>query len=111
MAEKTHLERTLETLVDLVDLARKQSNEKFDKLAASLDVLALNVGQLATQQKATASNIARMAERLDNSINRLITAVERQNSAIDGHLRLSEAQSVNIAELTRLATKLIDKAA
>lgn len=74
MAEKTHLERTLETLVDLVDLARKQSNEKFDKLAASLDVLALNVGQLATQQKATASNIDRMAERLDNSINRLITA-------------------------------------
>jgi len=32
-------------------------------------------------------------------------------SAIDGHLRLSEAQSVNIAELTRLATKLIDRAA
>lgn len=111
MAEKTNLERTLETLVDLVDLARKQSVTSFDKVNASIDVLALNVAQLAGQQKQTAANIDRMADRLDSSINRLITAVERQNAAIDGHLRLSEAQSVNIAELTRLATKLIDKAA
>ena len=100
MAEKTHLERTLETLVDLVDLARKQSVTSFDKVNASIDALAVNVGQLAVMQRATTQ-----------SIDRLIIAVERQNSAIDGHLRLSEAQSVNIAELTRLATKLIDKAA
>ena len=100
MAEKTNLERTLETLVDLVDLARKQSVTSFDKVNASIDALAVNVGQLAVQQRATTQ-----------SIDRLIIAVERQNSAIDGHLRLSEAQSVNIAELTRLATKLIDKAA
>ena len=100
MAEKTHLERTLETLVDLVDLARKQSSSSFDKVNASIDALAVNVGQLAVQQRATTQ-----------SIDRLIIAVERQNNAIDGHLRLSEAQSVNIAELTRLATKLIDKAA
>ena len=100
MAEKTNLERTLETLVDLVDLARKQSVTSFDKVNASIDALAVNVGQLAVMQRATTQ-----------SIDRLIIAVERQNSAIDGHLRLSEAQSVNIAELTRLATKLIDKAA
>ena len=100
MAEKTHLERTLETLVDLVDLARKQSVTSFDKVNASIDALAVNVGQLAVMQRATTQ-----------SIDRLIIAVERQNNAIDGHLRLSEAQSVNIAELTRLATKLIDKAA
>ena len=100
MAEKTNIERTLETLVDLVDLARKQSVTSFDKVNASIDALAVNVGQLAVMQRATTQ-----------SIDRLIIAVERQNSAIDGHLRLSEAQSVNIAELTRLATKLIDKAA
>ena len=100
MAEKTNLERTLETLVDLVDLARKQSVTSFDKVNASIDALAVNVGQLAVMQRATTQ-----------SIDRLIIAVERQNNAIDGHLRLSEAQSVNIAELTRLATKLIDKAA
>ena len=107
MAEKTNLERTLETLVDLVDLARKQSVTSFDKVNASIDVLALNVAQLAGQQKQTAANIDRLGERIDQ----LRAAVERQNNAIDGHLRLSEAQSVNIAELTRLATKLIDKAA
>ena len=100
MAEKSSIERTMETLVDLVDLGRKQSNEKFDKLAASIEALTLNVGQLATQQRATTA-----------SIDRLTAAIDRQNNAIDGHLRLSEAQSVNIAELTRLATKLIDKAA
>ena len=100
MAEKTNIERTLETLVDLVDLARKQSVTSFDKVNASIDALAVNVGQLAVMQRATTQ-----------SIDRLIIAVERQNNAIDGHLRLSEAQSVNIAELTRLATKLIDKAA
>lgn len=111
MAQKSNIEQTLETLVDLVDLQRKHADRDFNKLTASLEALTLNVGQLATQQKATASNIDRMADRLDTSINRLITAVERQNNAIDGHLRLSEAQSVNIAELTRLATKLIDKAA
>ena len=107
MAEKSSIERTLETLVDLVDLARRQSVTSFDKVNASIDVLALNVAQLAGQQKQTATNIDKLGERIDQ----FRAAVERQNSAIDGHLRLSEAQSVNIAELTRLATKLIDKAA
>jgi len=107
MAEKSNIERTMETLVEIVDLGRKQSNEKFDKLAASIEALTLNVGQLATQQKQTAVNLDKVGERID----RLTAAIERQNNAIDGHLRLSEAQSVNIAELTRLATKLIDKAA
>lgn len=83
MSTKTNLERTLETLVELVDLGRKQSNEKFDSLANSLDVLSINVAQLAAQQKQTATNIDKLRE-----------AVERQNAAIDGHLRLSESQSV-----------------
>lgn len=100
MAQKSSIEQTLETLVDLVDLQRKHADRDFSKLTASLEALTLNVGQLATQQRATTA-----------SIDRLTAAIERQNNAIDGHLRLSEAQSVNIAELTRLATKLIDKAA
>lgn len=111
---KTYIEQTLETLVELVDLARKQSdkrfdhvNESFEQVNKSIDNLAVNVGQLAVQQRQAATNIDRLGERIE----RLITAVERQNAAIDGHLRLSEAQSTNIAELTRLATKLIEKSA
>jgi len=100
MAQKNSIEQTLETLVDLVDLQRKHADRDFSKLTASIEALTLNVGQLATQQRATTA-----------SIDRLTAAIERQNNAIDGHLRLSEAQSVNIAELTRLATKLIDRAA
>jgi len=100
MVQKNSIEQTLETLVDLVDLQRKHADRDFSKLTASLEALTLNVGQLATQQRATTA-----------SIDRLTAAIERQNNAIDGHLRLSEAQSVNIAELTRLATKLIDRAA
>lgn len=111
---KTYLEQTLETLIELVDLARKGSDKKFDRVNESfeqvnksIDALAVNVGQLAVQQRQTASNLDRLGDRID----RLTAAVERQNSAIDGHLRLSEAQSANIAELTRLATKLIERSA
>ena len=104
---KTHAERCLETLIELVDLARKQQATGFEETKASIDALALNIGQLAQQQKQTAANLDKVGDRID----RLAAAIERQNAAIDGHLRLSESQSVNIAELTRLATKLIDRAA
>lgn len=105
MAEKSHLERSLETLVDLSELSRKSTSAGFDKLTASIEHLTLNIGQLATQQKATVNNLDRLGDRID----RLTAAIERQNQAIDGHLRLSEAQAANIAELTRLATRLIDQ--
>lgn len=39
MSTKTTLERTLETLVELVDLARKQSNTNFGTLASSIEAL------------------------------------------------------------------------
>ncbi len=100
MPQKSTIEQTLETLVDLVDLQRKNADRDFSKLTASLDALTLNVAQLATQQKITASNI-----------DQLRAAIERQNNAIDGHLSVAQAQSANIAELTRLATRLIDRAA
>jgi septal ring factor EnvC (AmiA/AmiB activator) len=100
MAQKSTIEQTLETLVDLVDLARKNSDRDFSKLTASIDALTLNVAQLATQQKVTASNL-----------DKLIATVDRQNIAIDGHLSVAQAQAVNIAELTRLATRLIDRVA
>ena len=100
MAQKSTIEQTLETLVDLVDLQRKHNDRDFSKLTASLEALALNVAQLATQQKITASNI-----------DQLRAAIERQNISIEGHLRLSESQSANIAELTKLATLLINRAA
>jgi hypothetical protein len=90
-AEKTHLERTLETLVDLVDLARKSSDTKFERLESSLDKLTLQVAQLTTQQKQTAQNIERLAQTLE------------------GHLLLSQSQSANIAELTKLATVLASR--
>lgn len=100
MAQKSTIEQTLETLVDLVDLQRKNADRDFSKLNASIDALTLNVSQLATQQKITASNL-----------DKLIATVERQNNAIDGHLSVAQAQAANIAELTRLATRLIDRVA
>lgn len=107
MAEKSNIERTLETLVELVDLQRKHGDRDFSKLTASLEALALNVGQLAGQQKQTAANLDKVGDRID----RLTAAIERQNNAIDGHLSVAQAQSANIAELTRLATRLIDRVA
>jgi hypothetical protein len=51
MAQKSSIEQTLETLVDL---QRKHADRDFSKLTVSLEALALNVAQLATQQKQTA---------------------------------------------------------
>jgi septal ring factor EnvC (AmiA/AmiB activator) len=107
MPQKSSIEQTLETLVDLVDLQRKHADRDFSKLTASLEALALNVGQLAGQQKQTAANLDKVGDRID----RLTAAIERQNNAIDGHLSVAQAQAVNIAELTRLATRLIDRVA
>jgi chromosome segregation ATPase len=104
---KTYTEQCLETLIELVDIARKQQKTGFEETKAALDAVAVNIAQLTQQQKVTAANLDKVGDRID----RLTAAIERQNAAIDGHLRLSEAQSVNIAELTRLATKLIDRAA
>ena len=107
MAEKSSIERALETLIDLSALDRKATTAGFDRLTAAIEGLTLNVGQLASQQKASNQSIDRLSANLD----RLTAAVERQNTAIDGHLRLSESQAANIAELTRLATKLIERSA
>lgn len=103
MANKTTLERTLETLVELFDLHRKQTAENFDKVNASIEkvnasieALTLSIGQLTTQQKVTAANIDHLTQ-----------AVREQNAAINGHLAVAQAQSANIAELTKLLTVMI----
>ena len=107
MPKKSSIDRARETLIDLSALDRKSTAAGFERLTATVEALTLNVGQLAGQQKYTTASIDRLVE----AIIRLESAVARQNSAIDGHLRLSGAQAANIAELTRLATKLIEKAA
>ncbi|MBW4422193.1 MAG: hypothetical protein KME13_23760 [Myxacorys californica WJT36-NPBG1] len=105
MPKKSHLERSLETLVDLSEMSRKSTAAGFDRMTAAIEALTLNVGQMASQQRYTTASIDRLIE----GVTRLEASVERQNAAIDGHLRLSEAQAANIAELTRLATRLIDQ--
>jgi ABC-type transporter Mla subunit MlaD len=103
--EKSKVERTLETLVELMDLDCRQSNERFDRMFAAIDQLTLNVGQLTTQQRATTKSI----DDLSQEIRSLTQAVREQNTAINGHLAVAQAQSANIAELTKLVTVVIAK--
>lgn len=122
MSSKTTIERTLETLVELVDLQRKQSNEAFDlqrkqpnkafekvdeafgRVATSIDALAINIAQTNAAIKQNSQNIDKVIVAID----RLGVKVDSQNDAINWHLKVAESQSANIAELTKLvATQAI----
>lgn len=92
--------QTLKTIVELLVSMRDDDARNFDRLTAPIEALSLNVSQLATQQKATAKSIETLTE-----------AIREQNQAINGHLAVAQAQSVNIAELTKLATALIARSA
>ncbi|MBW4444961.1 MAG: hypothetical protein KME10_27990 [Plectolyngbya sp. WJT66-NPBG17] len=97
--------QSLKTAVELLVSMRDNDTRNFDRLTASIEALTLNVSQLATQQKATANNLDKVSDRID----RLTAVIERQNATIDGHLAVAQAQSINIAELTRLATAIVTR--
>lgn len=103
--------QTLKTLVELLATMRDNDQTNFDRVTASIDALALNISQLAAQQKATAANIEKWGERTEKSIDRLTDAIRETNQAINGHLAVAQAQSVNIAELTKLVTVLASRSA
>lgn len=103
MANKTTMERTLETLVELVVIQRDHDERNFDKvtnsineLVKSIEHLTLNVGQLTSQQRATNADIKELTQ-----------AIREQNQNINGHLAVAQAQAANIAELTKLATVIV----
>lgn len=98
MSAKTKVEQNTETAVELLVSMRDNDSKNFEKVAASIDALAINVAQLAAQQKATANNIDALTQ-----------AIREQNQAINNHLLVAQAQAANIAELTRLATVLASR--
>lgn len=103
MGEK--LEQSNTRLVERIDdLAVQIDNQaqSIDRLERSIDRLTENVDQVS-------SNIDRVNSNIEQRFNQL-------QSSIDGHLRVSEAQSANIAELTKLVAtqaatvnKLLDR--
>jgi predicted nucleic acid-binding Zn-ribbon protein len=95
----------LNSVLDLMRLDRESHERSFEKLTAGLeklstnvDALTLNVGQLAQMQKQSSKNIQDLRE-----------AIRQQNEAINGHLAVAQAQTANIAELTKLGTVLVAK--
>lgn len=109
MAQKTKVELNTETTVELLVSMRDNDQKHFEKVAASIDALTLSISQLTTQQKATATNLEKWAERTEKSIEKLTEAIREQNQAIAGHLAVAQAQSANIAELTKLATAIVSR--
>lgn len=125
MAGKTYTERTLDTLVEFSDLHQRrlqEMTEKFDaalgKVTQSIDSLTMQVVQMNVGTKQNSQNIDKLAQttekgldRLTQNIDRLAQIIERQNVAIDNHLRIAELngktaeqQAASISELTKLAT-------
>ncbi|MEP0915327.1 hypothetical protein NC981_00725 [Leptolyngbya sp. DQ-M1] len=103
--------QTLKTIVDLLSVMRDNDNRNFDRVTASIDALALNIAQLAAQQKQTSANLEKWGERTEKSIDRLTEAIRETNQAINGHLAVAQQQSANIEALTRLATVLVSRTA
>lgn len=98
MAAKTKVEQNTETCVELLVSMRDNDQKNFEKVAASIDALAINVAQLAAQQRQAAQNIDALTQ-----------AIREQNQVINNHLLVAQQQSANIEALTNLATALASR--
>jgi hypothetical protein len=55
------------------------------------------------------TNARLTGQQKQSAVNIDTQAIREQNAAINGHLAVAQTQSANIAELTKLATILIEK--
>jgi methyl-accepting chemotaxis protein len=95
MSHKNYTKQTLETLVELVDL-----KETVNRQATNLDRMTQSI------------------DRMAQSVDRMAASTDRLAHTIDGHLQVTQQQSANVAELTKLVTaqantvnRLIEKVA
>ena len=105
---KTYVERTLETLVEFADVHRQSLTTQRE----SIDALTHQVGVFTEGL----TRLEILIERQEAKIERILDAIQAQTVAIDGHLRLAEAQAktaeaqaANIATLSRMVELLISR--
>lgn len=89
-------------LSDRIDQGFASTNATIDRLGMKIDDLAVqisnqsqSIGRLEKAIDRLSENIDRMNSNLEQRLNQLVQSV-------DGHLRVSQAQTVNVSELAKL---------
>ena len=105
---------------EYVNLLNDSVQAGFERLAAAQEKTELALTQLSTQVKQTNNNIDKLGEKLDkfgDRMDKLGDRLDKMGDRIDGHLKVAEqharnieAQSVTVAELTKLVTVLANRA-
>lgn len=110
---KSQRRSTEAAVIEYVNLLNDSVKAGFDRVAAAQERTELALTQLAAQVKKTNQGIDKLGEKLDKFDDRM----HELGDKIDGHLRVAEQQARNIeaqsataAELTRLATVLVNRA-
>lgn len=100
-------EKALQSLIESMQGSREIHDRRFDQLGQKIEDLAVQVSHL------TAS-----VDQMSRSVSVMAKSVDRISQSIDGHLQVSQQQSLNIAELTKLVAsqsntvnRLIDRIA
>jgi uncharacterized protein YoxC len=117
MASKT----ALDSLIETMQISREVHDRRFDQLGQKIEDLAAQTSHLTTSVDQMSQSITRMSASIDqmgNAVTQMAQSVDRISQAVDGHLQVSQQQSLNIAELTKLVAsqsntvnRLIDRVA
>lgn len=117
MSTQNKLDDTLERITEKVD-AIAQHIERSEAIQAAtqekLDAIARFIGQATEIQMATQYKLDNLAERTDNltkNVEALTTSIREQQSTINGYQEIAREQARTTAELIKLATLMMQKAA
>jgi len=92
--------------------------ERMERLAEQMAAMAATVEAATQSMAASAAETARSLDAIavqsaqtNAQIRATNQAIDRLTNAMTGHLDLERAQAANIAELTKLATRLLERSA
>lgn len=107
---------TIDQLGEKLEQSNTRLVERIDDLAVQIGNQAQNIDRLERSIGQLTENIAQVSANIDRTNSNLEQRFNQIQSSIDGHLRVSEAQSANVAELTKLVAtqaatvnKLLDR--
>lgn len=114
-------EKALQNMIEAMQVSREVQDRRFDQIGQKVEDLAIQTSHLTTSVDQMSESITRMSGSIDQmgiSIALMAQSVDRIAQSVDGHLQVSQQQSLNIAELTKLVAsqsntvnRLIDRVA
>ena len=105
-------------VMDAIAVRSEVTDRQLNSLTATVERTSQNVDRAVEEMKQSAQNMERSADRVERQVGLMsehLTAIdiklERLIDAIGLHLKIADKQTDNIAELTKLVTALISRAA